>query len=125
MQIQRQIQIQNRGDSVVQVRTILLVSDFGSSTRGERHNSYYANPIPTRGASQFIFAGRDTKSSTAATTVENSTLYPNGREINYLPTWSNVNFQLTLFQNPQILRTISSGYDIIHTLAPFPVWGLS
>ena len=25
--------------------------DFSSSTRGERQNSYYANPIPTRGAS--------------------------------------------------------------------------
>ena len=27
------------------------------------------------------------------------------------------------FQNPQILRTISSGHDIIHTPALFPVWG--
>ena len=31
--------------------------------------------------------------------------------------------QLTLFQNPQILRTISSGHDVIETPAPFPVWG--
>ena len=31
--------------------------------------------------------------------------------------------QLTLFQNPQILRTISFGHDVIHTPAPFPVWG--
>ena len=29
----------------------LLTSGFGCSTRGERYNSYYANPIPTRGAS--------------------------------------------------------------------------
>ncbi len=36
----------------------------------------------------------------------------------------NPNSQLILFQNPQILRTISSGYDVIHTPAPFPVWGL-
>ena len=34
------------------------------------------------------------------------------------------NSQLTLFQNPQILRTISSGHDIIHTPAPFSVWGV-
>ena len=27
------------------------------------------------------------------------------------------------FQNPQILRTISSGHDVIHTPAPFPAWG--
>ena len=28
-----------------------------------------------------------------------------------------------VFQNPQILRTISSEHDVIHTPAPFPVWG--
>ena len=43
----RQIQ----ADSVVQVQTVLLVSDFSSSTRGERHDSYYANHIPMHGAS--------------------------------------------------------------------------
>ena len=36
---------------------------------------------------------------------------------------SMVQSQLTLFQNPQILRTISSGDDVIHTPATFPVWG--
>ena len=30
--------------------------------------------------------------------------------------------QLTLFQNPQIIRTIYSGHDVIHTPAPFTVW---
>ena len=38
--------------------------------------------------------------------------------------WSKSNSQLTLFQNPQILRTISSRHDVIHTQASFPVWGL-
>ena len=38
-------------DSVVQLRTHLLTSDFGSLTRGVKHNSYYANPIPTHGTS--------------------------------------------------------------------------
>ena len=33
------------------------------------------------------------------------------------------NSQLTPFQNPQILRTISSWFDVIHTPTPFPVWG--
>ena len=28
------------------------------------------------------------------------------------------------FQNPQILRTIFSGHDVIDTPASFPVWGL-
>ena len=31
--------------------------------------------------------------------------------------------QRTLLQNPQILRTISSGHDVIHTPASFPIWG--
>ena len=33
-------------------------------------------------------------------------------------------FQQSLFQNIQILRTIASGHDIIHTPASFPIWGL-
>ena len=80
--------------------------------------------------SQFIFAGRDPKNLTAAATVETQ-LY--GRELhsltqwqqlNCLPAWSLVNSQLTLFQNLQILRTIASGHDVIHTPALFPIWGL-
>ena len=38
-----QMHIQMEADSVVQVRTVLLTSEFCSSTRGERHNSYYAD----------------------------------------------------------------------------------
>ena len=47
----------------------------------------------------------------------------NGRELNSLPQWSNLNFSTDSFQNPQILRTISSRHDVIHTLAPFSFWG--
>ena len=54
---------------------------------------------------------------------KNSTLRLSGRIPNYLPTWSNLNSQLTLFQNLRILRTISSWYDVIYTPATFPVWG--
>ena len=52
---------------------------------------------------------------------ELNSLCPNGRDhiylspwqkIHFLPAWSNVNLQLTLFQNPQILRTISSRHDV-------------
>ena len=75
--------------------------------------------------SQFIFAGRDLKNITAATTVETQ-LYgrelhslPQWQKLNCLPAWSTVNSQLTLFQNLQILRTIASGHDVIHTPAPF------
>ena len=56
-------------------------------------------------------------------TVETQ-LSPQWQKLNCLPPWSNLNSQLTLFQNPEILRTISSSHDVIHTPAPFPVWGL-
>ena len=36
---------------------------------------------------------------------------------------SMVQSQVTSFQNPQILRTISSGHNVIHTPAPFLVCG--
>ena len=103
----------------------LLASDFGSSTRRERHNSYYANH-PQRAAHRVMFkisADRDPKTPSTSSTVENNPLCPNGRELNCLPAWSNLNPKLTVFQNPQILRTISSEHDVIHTPAPFPVWG--
>ena len=45
------------------------------------------------------------------------------RQPNCQPTLSKVNSQLTLFQNLQILRTITFGHDAIHTPAPFPIWG--
>ena len=36
---------------------------------------------------------------------------------------SSVESPTGVFQNPQILRTISSWHDGIHTPVPFPVWG--
>ena len=60
--------------------------------------------------SLIISSSRDPKNLTAAAKVENSTLYLHGA-ISI--------FQLTLFQIPQILSTISSGHDVIYTPAPF------
>ena len=58
-----------------------------------------------------IFVSRDKKKNQQhASTVENSILTLHG------PISSS---QVTLFQNPQILRTISSEHDVIHTPAPF------
>ena len=42
---------------------------------------------------------------------------------NSLPQWQKLNSNWCLFQNQQILRTISYGHDVIHTPDPFPVWG--
>ena len=80
-------------------KMLLLTSDFGSSTWRDRHNSYYANH-PQCVAHLVVFkisVGRDPKILTTTATVENSTLCLWGRELNYLPPWSNVNLQLTLF----------------------------
>ena len=52
------------GDSVVQVQTHLLTSDFGSSTRGER---------------QFLKVFRNHTMLTTSFNGRNTTLYPNGR----------------------------------------------
>ena len=35
--------MQLQADFIVQVGTVLLTSEFGSSTRGEKHNSSYAD----------------------------------------------------------------------------------
>ena len=100
----------------------LLSLVFRHEERHVIHNHTMLTPIPNVRhiswcfRSQFISTGRDPK---------NSTLRLNGRIPNYSTPWSNLNFQLALFQNPQILRTISSRHDIIHTPAPLSLWGLS
>ena len=105
----------------------LLTSDFGSSTWIERHNSYNDNPANAQRifwclGSQFISADKYPKTQLFFKDRELNSLCHKGRELNCLLAWSNINFQLTLFQNPQILMTISSGLDLIHTPAPFSVW---
>ena len=59
----------------------LLISDFGSSTRGERHSSYLLTQSQ-RTAHLVVFkisVCRDPKILPATATVENSTLCSNGR----------------------------------------------
>ena len=52
------IHMQKQADSVVSDTNSLLIPDFRSSTRGERHNSYYANRTmlnpQTHGASRDV-----------------------------------------------------------------------
>ena len=57
-----------------------------------------------------IPVGRDLKNLSTSFNGQNPTLCLNGP------------ISTDSFQNPQILRTIFSGYDIMHTSAPFPVW---
>ena len=106
-------------DSVVQTRTF----DIGSSTRRERHNSYSAVSTTVHLVMFKNSLSRDLKNPTTSSTAQIQ-LSTQWQKLNCLPHWSNLNFQLIIFQNPQILRTISSGHDVIHTPASIPVWGL-
>ena len=60
---------------------------------------------------------------------KNPTTCLKDRELNSMPQWQKLNSLSPwsklhcLFQNAQILRSIPSGHDAIHTAAPFPAWG--
>ena len=89
------------------------------ATRGERHNSYNVDPSPQRAVHLVMFkisVGRDPKIPTTSFNGQNPTA-------EYTTLALMVQSQLTFFQNPQILGTISSGNDVIDTPASFPVWG--
>ena len=120
------IQIQIQADSFVSDTNWFINFWLRSmATRGERHNSLkpmltilcWTRPNARRILwclrSQFISAGRDPKNSTARL---------NGWKLNC--SFQQSNTQLLSFQNSQILRTIFSGHEVIHTPALFPVWGL-
>ena len=64
---------------------------------------------------------RDPKNPTPSFNGQNPTLVSTAEDPNLA---SLVQSQLTSFQNPQILRTIFSEHDVIHTPAPFPFWSL-
>ena len=129
-------QIQMQADSVVQVRTVLLTSDFGSSTRGEWHNLYYADHTiwPHQLATHLVmFKGsvnRDPKKLNCCrngrklnSMAENSNLCPNGRKsiVCLHGPMSTFNW---LFLKSSNSQPISPGHDVIQTPASFPVWGL-
>ena len=136
-------------DSVVQLRTHLLTSEFGSSTRGERQflkvfrNHTMLTTLPKFGISRgsisisqlmvglqllniMVWTQLQLSDSTSHHygRTPTSTVCLNGRQPNCLATSSTVNSQLTLFQNLQILRTMASGHDVIHAPASFLIWGL-
>ena len=134
------IQDKYTSDSVVQLPTFI---NFGSSTRRERHNSYHTmlttsfngrNPaVCPNGRNSTIFfhsplliSQHHSRTPTSHIIVRSQFQLSTIEADN--PTvclhWSKVNSQLTLFQNLQILWTIASGHDVIHTPASFPIWGL-
>ena len=53
-----------------------------------------------------------------------STVSLNGRQPSCLSTWPKVNSQLPCFSKSSNSHPISSGHDVIHTPASFPIWGL-
>ena len=100
----------------------LLISRLRSmATQGERHNSYYANLIPYM--RHISWCLRTLSVEIWKTQLHLSTVKIQLPMAKYPTPTPMVQSQLTLFQNPQILRTISSRHDVIHTPASFPVWG--
>ena len=115
-----------QADSVVPIRTVLLTSGFGSSTRGERHHSYYADHTiwPHQHTAHLVVfkisVSRDLKILTAAAaTVENSTLCPNGRELICLPAWSYDSFSKSSNSQEHLFRAWRHPHS-----SSFPTWGL-
>ena len=100
-----QILCKTQADSVVSDTNGLLTSCLRSmATRGERHNSYYADhtmlTIPNARrilwclGSQFISAGRDPRNRRR-----------NGRKLNSMSQWSNLNwlfFKIFKFSGPSL-----------------------
>ena len=71
-----------------------------------------------------IFVGRDPKILTATAMVENSILYAPITENSTICLHGPMStFNWLFFKIHKFLRTISSRHDVIHTPAPFPVWG--
>ena len=104
---------------LLQVRTRLLIPDFGPWRHEERDTTLTLLTPPLRAAHLVVFkisVGRDLKNLTTSF---------NGRRSNSLLNGpiSLTKYKLSVCQNPQNLRTISSGHDVIHTLAPLPVCG--
>ena len=121
------IQIQYWRTLSFQIRMDLLIPGFGSSTRDERDTSLImltilsdATPCAVHLVMFKIPVGRDPKNPTTSFNGPSPTLASMAET---QLSASMVQSQLTLFQNSQILRTISSRHDVIHTPTPFPVWG--
>ena len=136
------IQILKR-NSVVHVRTVLLISwlRFFDMRRETQFLKVFRNHTmlttsfngrnptlcPNGRNTTIIFHGLTSKSPLygRTPTSQNHGRTPTltvchwGRQPNCLSTWPKVNSQLTLFQNLQILRTLASEHDVIHTLAHF------
>ena len=109
-----------------QIQMGLLISDFGYSTWGETqflkvfHNHTMLTPPPTFS----ISCGVKDLNSSLPVEIRKTQLFDSIAESPITRLHGPISTsQLTVFQNPQILRTISSRHDIIHTPAPFPIWG--
>ena len=120
-------------DSVVQVRTFInfLISEFGSSTRGER-DTILNHSILTklkRSAHLVVFKisiGRDLQNSMIRLQLLNIIVLT---QLDWPPVTTNStrlqsSTQLTCFSKYPNSQPIASGHDVIHTPISFPIWGL-
>ena len=111
-------------NSVVQVRTVLLTSEFGSSTRGERHNFFYDDHTiwPLQRAAHLVMfkisIGRDPKNPTISLMIQ----------IQLSTQWQRTQLSVCMVQCQPSTDSfskslISQDRFVIHSPAPFPVWG--
>ena len=114
-----QIHIQIQADCHFRYERVysFLASVHGNMRRETQFLKVFANhtmlTLPQCAAHLAVF-----KISIAGPDLKNWTSCLNSRKSDSRLQRSNT--QLTSFQNPQILLTISSGYDVIHTPASFP-----
>ena len=106
----------HRRTLLFQVWAILLTSDFASSSYNANHPRRTAHLVMFK-----ISVGRDPKNPTTSSTAQIQ-LYASMAETQFSASIVQSQLSTDSFQNPQILRTISSVH-VIHTPALFPVWG--
>ena len=104
---------------IVQVRTVLSTSDFGSSTRRERHDSYYAyhSIWPHKYAAHPVMfkisVGRDPKNPTTPSMVKSNSQLPTGRNSTFclhgpISTFNSLFFKILKVSGPSLLSMTSS-----------------
>ena len=120
-------QIQMQANSIVS-DTNAFINDFGSSTRGERHNSYFANHTIWShfNARRILWCLRSLVGSDLQNSTTSSTLCLNGRELNSLPQWQKLNSQLStdsFSKSSNSQDHLFWAWRYPHS-SPFPVWVL-
>ena len=120
----------------IQIHIQIQADSFVSDTNG--FINFWLRSIVTREETQFLKAYANHTMLASLQCVAHPVMFKisihlcrsRSEKLNRMPQRSKTqlsskrsNTQLRSFQNLQILRTISTGHDVIHTPVSFPVWG--